>query len=198
MTLQSSAITPLFTAAFVNATQQITAGYYAPGSLPDFLASSSTSPNSYLRKIVAMGSANGGRSRGANIHLYGGPTTIEDDTIAATVSLLRVCAPTRVSSKPTGFLVEQLGTLALTAASGTVAADTGLGGEELREIDTIGWTPSALCTHYASAYGSSPAAYSPGSDAPGVFTIPDAFGAFGIIIEPTGTKTLNCGYELIT
>lgn len=197
MPLDSSALTPLFPAAFANASKQISPGVYAPGSLPDFLASPDN-PNAYLNKVIPLGSANGARKRGANIRLLGGPSSSDGGVISVAVSLLRACSSGPNSSSPTGFEIEPLGSLGLVLGTTTVAANLGYGPEATRIADTAVWTADGLCAHYAAAYGSAPAAYSPTDETQAVLTIPDAFGAFGIILEPIGVVAFNAVYELIT
>lgn len=197
MSLSSSSVRRLFATARSQAAYSVDPGVYTRENLPGLLASPIESPNDWQKNAIMLGSANGIRTRGVIIRPLGGPDSSDDEAFNVRVSLVRIVEQS-LNKGTNAYIIEPIGVLTVTLGDTEVAADSGYGDEAVRIADTLVYTSSDLGDHYASAFTPAPLVHSPEDQTQAVFTIPDAAGAFAIVLDPDNSVGFNAMYELIS
>lgn len=184
----------LFETDIDQASAGVSEGYFdIAGSLGALLIDEVTRP----LRMVTLGAPTdrGPRARGAVIEpVVDSVQAIDGATAVIGVFIIN---PVYGSSRPavgkagnleqiTGWRIEKIGSLACTAGTATALKSLYGSGQSgsYRVFDTLVYTPTALGTALAGAYTPAPSVYSPADNTQGRLLIPEAAGAYGIILDP--------------
>ena len=180
--LKSSPMKLLFESDDGKSASGVTQGnYLISGSLGTLLVDEGTRP----LKMITLGSPDGPRARGCTIQ------PLVDSGVADNVAItIDVCAINPImahnAKEILGWNIDKLGTITATSSGLTATKDKygSTASGSYRACDTIVWAADALGTAMAAAFDPGPVAHSPANDTQGHLIIPDAGGAYGIILDP--------------
>lgn len=198
MSLHASPMKLLFGSDVGQASAGVAEGnFLISGSLGTLLVDEAARPG----KMITLGAPDGPRARGCIIS-----PLVDDgvlDNVAITVGVYTINPIMAHNGKVLlAWNIDKIGSLACTAASLTATKDTygSAAGGSYRAIDTIVYTPTALGTALGTAFDPAPSAHSPADNTQGRFIIPDAGGAYGVILDPfdAGSSAFNALVQKVT
>ena len=178
----------------------ISDGVYTQAELPAFVRLDADGVDQGSTPgVIAMGRVDGERQRGLDLYplLTGG---VDNSTIGVDIHRVNPIVDRGNNGVVRSFQVDLLYTLALTASATEREAGEIKEGTAYRTIDTaVLSVTSALATHLQSLGGDAIELYSPTSNGQAVISLPDLYGAWGVIVRPNASAGLfNALYELKT